>query len=132
MTDEIVTIPAPTGSYESKRAPTFGPVVVGTEVLDALANNATSQSMSYENISGEPLASVEIILNPITPTQGGLIQIVSGDVAYEFVFRSEETTARRIVFAKIPSAFLQNFSVRNLSGDSFAAKGNYIMVNPQY
>jgi hypothetical protein len=132
MSEETTVIPAPEGSTETQISPTFGPILVGSSILDGLTDGQTSAPMQYVNISGQALSYVEIILNPLTPVDGGTVQLVAGSSAYEFTITATETVARRILFVDIPSAFLSSFSVKNCSGDSFAAKGNTVIVGPQY
>lgn len=131
MADEIIVEPAPQGSTEESIQPTFGAVVVATHQLNGLLNDQYSEALTYSNDSGQPLATVEVVINPITPVVGGSIQIVSGSTAYEIALTTE-TTARRLKFVDIPSAFLASFFLVNKSGDDFPAKGNYIVVEPQY
>ena len=131
MTDEIIVEPAPEGSTEESIQPTFGAVVVGTYQLNGLQNDQYTEALQYANDSGQPLATVEVLINPITPVANGTIQIVSGSTAYEIALTTE-TTARKLKFVDIPSSFLASFFLVNKSGDEFPAKGNYIVVEPQY
>jgi hypothetical protein len=132
MSEDTTVIPAPQGSMETEIAPTFGPTLVGSDVLDGLMDEQLSAPMEYFNTSGQPLSYVELVLNPIMPVEGGAIQLVSGDSAYQFTIEGAGNVARRILFVDIPSDFLSSFSVKNCSGDSFAAKGNTVIVGPQY
>ena len=131
MSEDINITPAPEGSKEEKILPTFGRVVVGADKLNGLQKDQYSEEMQYINDSGQPLATVEVVINPITPIEGGSIQIVSGATAYEIVLTTE-TTARKLKLVDIPSSFLASFSLVNKSGDDFPAKGNYVVVEPQY
>lgn len=131
MTDPIIIEPAPEGSNVESILPTFGRVVVATDKLNGLLNDQYSEALEYANDSGQPLATVEVVINPLTPTVGGSIQIVSGSTAYEIALTTD-TTARKLKFVDIPSTFLASFSLLNKSGDDFPAKGNYIVVEPQY
>lgn len=131
MSNDIIVEAAPEGSSEEKIQPTFGPVVVGTYQLNGLLNDQHTEALGYINDSGQLLAIVEVGINPITPVANGTIQIVSGSKAYE-ISLTTETAARRLKFVDIPSSFLANFFLVNKSGDDFPAKGNYIVVGPQY
>jgi hypothetical protein len=131
MIDQITIEPAPEGSNVENILPTFGSVVVATDKLNGLQNDQYSAALEYANDSGQPLATVEVVINPITPVAGGTIEIVSGSLAYEITLTTE-TTARKLKFVDIPSSFLSSFFLVNKSGDEFPAKGNYIVVEPQY
>jgi hypothetical protein len=80
MSEDTTVIPAPQGSMETEIAPTFGPTLVGSDVLDGLMDEQLSAPMEYFNTSGQPLSYVELVLNPIMPVEGGAIQLVSGDL----------------------------------------------------
>jgi|694.fasta_scaffold01277_49 hypothetical protein len=131
MIDQITIEPAPEGSNVENILPTFGSVVVATDKLNGLQNDQYSAALQYANDSGQPLATVEVVINPITPVAGGTIEIVNGSLAYEITLTTE-TTARKLKFVDIPSSFLLSFFLVNKSGDEFPAKGNYIVVEPQY
>ena len=131
MSEDIIIEPAPEGSKVENIPPTFGKVVVASDKLNSLVNDQYSEALEYTNDSGQPLATVEVVINPITPIDGGTIQIVSGALAYEIALTTE-TTARQLKFVDIPSSFLLSFFLVNKSGDEFPAKGNYIVVEPQY
>lgn len=127
----MTAMPAPEGSNVENILPTFGRVVVATDKLNGLLNDQYTEALQYANDSGQPLATVEVVINPITPVENGTIQIISGSTAYE-IGLTTETTARRLKFVDIPSSFLLSFFLVNKSGDAFPAKGNYIVVEPQY
>jgi hypothetical protein len=131
MSEDITVEPAPEGSEVENIPPTFGKVIVASDKLNGISNDQYSETLQYANDSGQPLATVEVVINPITPITGGTIQIVSGGAAYEIALTTE-TTARRLKFVDIPSSFLASFYLANKSGDDFPAKGNYIVVEPQY
>lgn len=131
MTTVVIAEPAPDGSKVENILPTFGRVVVAGDKLNGLLNDQYSEALEYANDSGQPLATVEVVINPLTPTVGGTIQIVSGSTAYE-IGLTTETSARKLKFVDIPSSFLLSFFLVNKSGDDFPAKGNYVVVEPQY
>jgi hypothetical protein len=131
MSEDITVEPAPEGSEVENIPPTFGKVIVASDKLNGLLNDQYSEALGYANDSRQPLATVEVVINPITPVVNGTIQIVSGSTAYEIVLTTE-TTARRLKFVDIPSPFLLSFFLVNKSGDDFPIKGNYIVVEPQY
>jgi hypothetical protein len=131
MTAIVIAEPAPEGSNVENILPTFGGVVVATDKLNGLLNDQYSEALQYANDSDQPLATVEVVINPITPIAGGTIEIVSGSSAYEITLTTE-TSARRLKFVDIPSSFLSSFFLLNKSGDDLPAKGNYVVVEPQY
>lgn len=131
MTTVVIAEPAPDGSNVENILPTFGRVVVAGDKLNGLLNDQYSEALEYANDSGQPLATVEVVINPITPVANGTIQIVSGSTAYE-IGLTTETSARKLKFVDIPSSFLLSFFLVNKSGDDFPAKGNYVVVEPQY
>jgi hypothetical protein len=123
---------APTGSVETTINPTFGPEVVGSTALDALANSTESAALIYSNPSGKTYATVDILLNPISPTGTPSIQIISGSTVYELAISTTASIARKARFVDIPASFLSSFTVKNLSGVALAASGNYVVITPQY
>jgi hypothetical protein len=123
---------APVGSSESTINPTFGPEVLGSNILDSLANSTESAAMSYANSAGKTYATVEVLLNPISPTGTPSIQIISGSTGYELTISTTASIARKVRFVDIPSTFLSSFTVKNLSGVALAASGNFVLVTPKY
>lgn len=131
MSEDVIVEPAPEGSEVQNIPPTFGKVIVASDKLNGLLNDQYTEALQYANDSGQPLATVEVVINPLTPVAGGSVQIVSGATAYEIALTTE-TTARKLKFVDIPSPFLASFFLVNKSGDEFPAKGNYVVVEPQY
>lgn len=122
----------PIGSVETAFTPIFGPDTLGASALDGLANATESIEMSYANPSGQTYATVEILLNPITPTGTPTIQIISGSSAYEMSISTTANIARRIKFVDIPATFLSSFTVKNNLGVALASIGNFVVVTPKY
>jgi hypothetical protein len=131
MATIVIEEPAPEGSSVENILPTFGRVVVAGDKLNGLLNDQYSEPLEYTNDSGQSLATVEVVINTITPGVNGTIQIVSGSTAYE-IGLTTQTSARKLKFVDIPSSFLSSFFLVNKSGDDFLAKGNYVVVEPQY
>lgn len=127
----VTAEPAPGGSSVENILPTFGRVVVAGDKLNGLLNDQYSEALQYANDSGQPFATVEVVINTITPVANGTIQIVSGSTAYE-IGLTTQTSARKLKFVDIPASFLASFFLVNKSGDDFLAKGNYVVVEPQY
>lgn len=123
---------APTGSSESTINPTYGPLVLGSTILDALADSTESAVMEYSNPSGQTYAAVEVLLNPISPTGTPSIQIISGSTGYELTISTTASIARKVRFVDIPATFLSSFTVKNMSGVALAATGNFVVVIPKY
>jgi hypothetical protein len=124
--------PAPTGSSETTKSPTFGPIVVGGTELDTLADSTESAAFSYSNPSGQTYATVDVLLNPISPTGTPNIQIISGSTGYELAITTTASIARRVRFVDIPASFLSSFTVKNNSGVALAASGNVVVITPKY
>ena len=124
--------PAPEGSAETTINPTFGPEVLGTTVLDALADSTESAAMGYSNPSGKTYATVDVLLNPISPTGTPKIQLISGSSGYELTITTTASIARRVRFVDIPASFLASFTVKNSAGVALAASGNFVVVTPKY
>lgn len=124
--------PAPSGSEATTINPTFGPEVLGSSNLDALANATESSAMAYTNASGKTYATVDVLLNPISPTGTPTIQLISGSTGYELGISTTAGIARRVRFVDIPASFLSSFTVKNNSGVALAATGNFVVVNPKY
>jgi hypothetical protein len=132
MPESVTVNAAPSGSAETVLPPNFGPEVIGTTQLNALANNVESAAMAYSNSSGQTLARVEVLLGIMTPGSGATVQITSGSSAYELSLSTTANRGRRAVFVDIPASFLTSFKVKNLTGVSFPASDNYVLVAPQY
>ena len=128
----VVIDPAPTGSGESTINPTFGPEVLGSINLDALANATESTAMEYSNISGQTYATVEVSLNPISPTGTPKIQLISGLAGYEVTITTTANIARKVRFVDIPATFLASFTLKNATGVALAATDNFVVVIPKY
>lgn len=123
---------APDGSSEISISPTFGPEVLASLELNALPDGAETQTMAYDNKSGQPFAKVEVILNPITPTGSASVQLIGAAGGYEMPINSSDHGARKVVFVDIPASFLSSFSIKNNTGAAFALAGNYVVVTPKY
>lgn len=123
---------APQGSTETIIAPTFGPMVVGSTILDALEHNKKSASMVFANEGNAPFVSITILLNPISPSQNATIQIIHETQGYELSLSSVSNFARQLQFVDIPASFVTSFVVKNCTGVSLAASGNQVIVSPQY
>jgi hypothetical protein len=132
MPESVTVNAAPSVSAETVLPPNFGPEVIGTTQLNALANNVESAAMAYSNSSGQTLARVEVLLGIMTPGSGATVQITSGSSAYELSLSTTANRGRRAVFVDIPASFLTSFKVKNLTGVSFPASDNYVLVAPQY
>lgn len=128
----VVIDPAPSGSAETTINPTFGPEVLSSTNLDALANGVESSAITYSNISGRTYATVEVLLNPISPTGTPTIQLISGLAGYEVTITTTANIARKVRFVDIPASFLSSFTVKNNSGVALAATGNFVVVMPKY
>lgn len=128
----VVVEDAPLGSEEATINPTFGPEVLGSSNLNSLANGAQSSAMAYSNTSGQTYATVEVLLNPISPTGSPNIQLISGSTGYQLAISTTAGIARRVKFVDIPASFLSSFTVKNNSGVALAATGNFVVVNPKY
>jgi hypothetical protein len=124
--------PALEGSEVATINPTFGPEIIGTTELNSLANSTESTAFVYANPSGKSTATVEILLNPISPTGSPKIQIISGSSGYEISLDTTANTARKVKFAGVSASFLSSFTVKNLSGVALASSGNYVVVTPVY
>lgn len=123
---------APEGSCEVSISPTFGPEIVASIELNGLAHNGETQRVSYNNNSGQPLAKVEVVLNPITPADSASVQLIGDVGGYEMPISSSDHGARKVVFVDIPASFLSSFSIKNNTGAPFASAGNYVVVTPKY
>lgn len=128
----VVIEDAPLGSEEATINPTFGPQVLGSSNLNALANATESSAMAYSNVSGQTYATVEVLLNPISPTGAPTIQLISGSTGYQLAISTTAGIARKVKFVDIPASFLSSFTVKNNSGVALAATGNFVVVNPKY
>jgi hypothetical protein len=123
---------APTGSGEVAITPSFGPELLGHSNLNGLANSTESSTMVYSNSSGQTYATVDVFLNPISPTGTPKIQLISGSTGYELTISTTASIARRVRFVDIPASFLASFSIKNNSGVAFATSGNMVVVTPKY
>lgn len=128
----VVIEDAPLGSEEATINPTFGPQVLGSSNLNALANATESSAMAYSNVSGQTYATVEVLLNPISPTGTPTIQLISGSAGYQLAISTTAGIARKVKFVDIPASFLSSFTVKNNSGVALAATGNFVVVMPKY
>lgn len=129
-TPAVVVVDAPIGSSVAVIGSVFGPYVITTSALNSLANNTQSAALTYSNPPGGTLANVQITLGSITPGASAEVQIISGLDGYRLTLDTS-TTARSLVFLDIPVAFLASFTVKNVTGVSFASGGNAVVILPQ-
>jgi len=123
---------APEGSLETTIAPVYGSEVLANNSLDSLVNGTETSEIVYTNRSGQTYATVDVFLNPISPTGTPKIQLISGSSGYELTITTTASIARRVRFVDIPASFLASFTVKNNSGVAFAASGNMVVVTPKY
>lgn len=123
---------APEGSTEITDNRVYKTELISSTALDSLANSTESASLSYGNASGKTYATVDIFLGAITPTGTPTIQIISGSTGYEKSISTTAGVLRTVRFVDIPATFLSSFTVKNNTGVTLAAAGNFVTITPKY
>ena len=131
MLDIIIKV-APVGSVETIITPAFGPMVVGGSNLNGLENGQQSSEMIFANKGDAKFVTILVLLNLISPTANGAIQIIHNTQGYELHLSPINNVARQLQFVNVPASFASSFVVRNCSGVTLASAGNQVIVSPQY
>lgn len=131
MVATVSIIAPPLGSTAIDIRTTSDPYIYADTALNSLANGSSTSSITYSNPESRTYATVIIVLESITPTSGGTVQIISGSNGYELSVST--TTGPKIVkFINIATSFLSSFTVKNNTGVAFAASGNSVVIIPEY
>ena len=131
MSDIIIDV-APVGSIETIITPTFGPMVVGDSNLNGLEDGQQSSEMTFANEGNAEFVTIIVLLNPISPTANGSIQIIHNTQGYELHLSPTNNVARQLQFVNLPASFTTSFVVKNCSGVALAAVGNQVITSPRY
>jgi hypothetical protein len=105
----------------------FTAYLLDETALNGLANGNVSSVLASSNVGTSRFVKVIVILGEIAPTAGARAEITDGTTAYELSVPTG-LSEKRLEFNQIPEAFVNAFSVRNLTGVSLASSGNSIVV----
>lgn len=130
MPEAGVTIETlPVGSYAADVGPGYGAQAVPSNLVDGLANGATSSPVAFANLAGATLGKVILILGSMSPIGTPVISITNGSSQYDLPVTTT-SSAKRLEWNDIPVAFLASFSIVNSTGVALPFVGNSLIIMP--